>query len=154
MFILADRSTVVLRKANKADTPQIALVHRSAVKTAMPWLPKLHTPAEDVAFFRDVVLVECDIWVVEAEGVVGFSAFKAGWVDHLYISPGFQGRGLGRALLAKTMEANDTLQLWTFQKNTTARGFYAAQGFVERRETDGRDNEEKEPDILLAWSSQ
>jgi putative acetyltransferase len=151
---MADPSALILRKANKADAARIALVHRAAVNTAMPWLPKLHTPTEDIAFFSEVVFGECDIWVAEAEEIVGFCAFQKGWVDHLYILPEYHGRGLGRALLAKAMDAYDALQLWTFQKNTAARAFYAAQGFVEERETDGRDNEEKEPDILLTWSLQ
>jgi hypothetical protein len=46
----------------------------------------------------------------------------------------------------------DRLQLWTFQRNLRARGFYEARGFALVRQTDGSDNEEKEPDALYLWN--
>ena len=44
------------------------------------------------------------------------------------------------------------LVLWTFQRNANARRFYEAHGFALVRETDGSDNEEKEPDALYLWT--
>jgi ribosomal protein S18 acetylase RimI-like enzyme len=43
------------------------------------------------------------------------------------------------------------LALWAFQANTSARRFYERHGFVEARRTDGRDNEERTPDVLYAY---
>jgi hypothetical protein len=43
------------------------------------------------------------------------------------------------------------VRLWTFQRNTRSRLFYALQGFREVRRTDGQGNEEREPDVLLEW---
>ena len=39
----------------------------------------------------------------------------------------------------------------TFQRNANARRFYEARGFALVRQTDGSDNEEKEPDALDLW---
>jgi len=61
-------------------------------------------------------------------------------------------RGYGRALLDEAKERNSQLQLWTFQRNLNAIGFYTANGFRLVRETDGAGNEEREPDALLGWS--
>jgi ribosomal protein S18 acetylase RimI-like enzyme len=61
-------------------------------------------------------------------------------------------RGYGRALLDKAKQHHPELQLWTFQKNLNAIGFYRANGFRLVRETDGSGNEEREPDALYAWS--
>ncbi len=49
--------------------------------------------------------------------------------------------------------ASTSLQLWTFQKNTSARRFYEARGFVVIEETDGSTNEEREPDVLYRWDN-
>jgi hypothetical protein len=44
------------------------------------------------------------------------------------------------------------LQLWTFQRNSRARGFYEARGFNLIERTDGARNEEREPDALYLWT--
>jgi hypothetical protein len=43
----------------------------------------------------------------------------------------------------------EPLVLWCFTDNTAARAFYRAQGAEELYETDGRDNEERTPDVRL-----
>ena len=55
-------------------------------------------------------------------------------------------------LLRKATDANETLRLWTFQRNTDAIRFYESHGFKLVRETSGADNEEHEPDALYRWS--
>ncbi len=74
-------------------------------------------------------------------------------MDHLYVDPDSQGKGLGSALLAKAQGTNQRLSLWTFQKNKRARKFYEAKGFRPVKFTDGA-NEEKEPDVLYTWEMQ
>ena len=118
----------------------------------MPFLPVLHSHEEDRIFFRTRVFPTCEVWVADHDGIAGFIAFRAGWVDHLYVLPTHLRRGYGRALLDKAKERNSKLQLWTFQKNVNAIGFYMANGFCLVRETDGAANEEREPDALFAWS--
>ena len=67
-------------------------------------------------------------------------------------SPSLTGRGIGSALLAVAKrERPQGLRLWTFQSNTGAQRFYERHGFVEVRRTDGRDNEERAPDVLYAY---
>ncbi len=144
-------SGFVLRRAALGDVAAIAAVSRRARQERMPYLPDLHTPEEDRAFFRGFV-EGATVWVAEASGaVVGFVAFAAGWVDHLYVDPGWQGRGVGSALLDQAKAAAPQLQLWVFQKNAAARLFYERRGFRLVRETDGSGNEEQEPDALLEW---
>ena len=49
-------------------------------------------------------------------------------------------------------ESGGALQLWTFQVNVRARAFYRHHGFREVELTDGRANEEREPDVRLEWT--
>jgi GNAT superfamily N-acetyltransferase len=87
----------------------------------------------------------------EAGAVVGFIGFREGWIDHLYVHPDWQGRGIGPQLLAKPLQYRQARRLWTFQKNARARRFYEARGFRLVELTDGSGNEEKEPDALYEW---
>src|SRR5262245_50629811 len=116
-----------IRRADAGDAEAVARLFRAVRRAHLPYLPALHTPAEDLWFFRIRVLVTCEVWVAGA--LDGFIAFRDGWVDHLYVRSEQQGRGLGSALLAQAMRANAQLRLWAFQKNTTAIRFYGARGF-------------------------
>ena len=143
---------IPLRRATLGDAAAIADLHRLATFTAMPFLPDLHSAQDRRRFFGATVLAEQEVWVAVLEGrLAGFVAHKPGWVDHLAVHPDFQGRGVGRALMARAMEPGQPLQLWTFQRNARARRFYERLGFAPVRLTDGSGNEEREPDVLSAW---
>lgn len=90
--------------------------------------------------------------VAEVDGeVVGLLVLDGDDVDQLYVDPAMTGQGVGSRLLARAKaERPGGLELWTFQANAGARRFYARHGFVEAARTDG-DNEERAPDLRLAW---
>ena len=138
-----------IRPANDGDIAPVATLFRAVRLACLPYLPDLHTPEEDLAYFRDHVFGTCEVWI--AGNMEGFVAFRAGWVDHLYVRPDCQRSGIGATLLARAMATYSPLRLWTFQKNTAARAFYLARGFREIERTDGSRNEEREPDILFEW---
>ena len=140
-----------LRPVVRADGPAIAALFRRTFRAALPFIPTLHTPEEDAAFFSGPVMDACTVWVAEANGIAGFIAWRDGWVDHLTVAPENARRGIGGALLGLAMSDQAALELWAFKRNTDALAFYRAKGFCVVRETDGSGNEEKEPDVLLRW---
>ena len=143
---------IIVRRADAAESDAVAALFRLSRETAMPYLPALHAPEEDRAFFADRVFVECEVWVADCDGeLAGMCAFREGWVDHLFVHPEHQRAGIGAALLRKATDANERLQLWAFQRNENARCFYESQGFRLVKTTDGHDTEEREPDALYAW---
>jgi len=72
--------------------------------------------------------------------------------DALAAADTWRGRGLGDRFVALAKQRRpDGLELWTFQVNGPARRFYERHGFVAVERTDGRDNEEQEPDIRYVW---
>jgi len=144
---------VSLRRAVLADSAEVARLNRHVTRVSLPYLPDLHTPEEDLWFFSERLFLENEVWVAEADGqIVGYIAFKPGWISHLYIHPDHQGCGLGPELLAKALEDGTARELWTFQQNARARRFYEMRGFELVRLTDGADNEEKTPDALYRWA--
>jgi hypothetical protein len=57
------RDEFTIRKADAADAPAIAGIHHAARRDALPYLPDLHTPEGVLAFFRDRVLTQCEVWL-------------------------------------------------------------------------------------------
>ncbi|EDY22110.1 GCN5-related N-acetyltransferase [Chthoniobacter flavus Ellin428] len=141
------------RRASVEDLPDVAKIYRLAFFTAMPQMPVLHSPAEDLNYFLTGVYVSSELWVLEAPGgvSVGFIAFRPGWVDHLYVVPKYQRHGLGSSLLSVAMASSATLRARTFRCNWGGRHFFEKYGFRMEGETDGRGNEEKQPDVLYVW---
>ncbi|HZH51123.1 MAG TPA: GNAT family N-acetyltransferase [Microvirga sp.] len=141
-----------LRHAALSDMGAVARLNRHVRKVCFPYLPELHTPDEDLAFFRNEVFPLSVIWLAEAgEDLVGFAAVSEGWLDHLYVHPSWHGRGVGSTLLERAKEGNPQLDLWTFQRNAQARRFYEHRGFRLVELTDGSANEEQEPDAHYRW---
>ena len=143
-----------IRRAVLDDMPAVAVLHRHTMRTSLPFLPELHTAAEDLVFFRDHLFPANDVWVAEADdgALMAYAARGDGWLNHLYVHPDHQGQGLGDALLSLAKNDVETLQLWAFQANTRARRFYEARGFVLAELTDGSSNEEKTPDARYVWT--
>ena len=131
----------------------IAALFRRSFGT-LTFLPTLHTPEEDRAFFGKAV---CDdeVWVWEKDGrVLGFASLGKELLDHIYVDPEAQNRGIGTALLDHVKERRpEGIRLWTFQRNGGARRFYDRHGFRVVELTDGSNNEEREPDMLYEWVS-
>jgi putative acetyltransferase len=73
-----------LRRLSQDEMNQAAIIHRTAFDERLPWLSGLHTPNQDRAFFRDRVFHQCEVWGAIKDEVIGFIAFRQGWVDQLY----------------------------------------------------------------------
>lgn len=146
---------MILRRALAADAQAVAVVHRTATRMSLSFLPELHTAEDDLRFFAQRFLPANAVWVADADGLVaGYVGFDPDWINHLYVHPDFQGQGLGSQLLVLALADGRSRRLWTFQQNARARRFYEARGFVLVELTDGSGNEEKTPDALYEWRPQ
>ncbi len=104
---------LVVRRARSADADVIAGIHQLARRVAMPFLPELHGEADTRAWVASWVLPRRAVWVAERDGrVVGYAALADRLLEHLYVEPDSQGRGVGSALLARVMlESPERLEL-------------------------------------------
>jgi chorismate mutase/GNAT superfamily N-acetyltransferase len=148
----AGEADLLLRPATTDDAEELTelyLATRSAAVPAMP--PQLHGHDSVVAFMTGVI-VDKEVWVAELDGIVGFATLAEAFLDALYVGPAHQGFGIGTALLdlAKARRP-DGFALWVFASNVPARGFYRRHGLVELEHTDGSGNEERSPDLRMAW---
>lgn len=135
-----------IRRGVRGDAAEMTAIFRAA-RGAMDYLPLLHTADEDAAWIAGPVLGELEVWMT-ANGWIALSPER---IEHLYVAPGWQGRGVGGRLVALAQGRYARLDLWTFQANAGARRFYARHGFSEVERTDGQGNEERLPDVRLEW---
>jgi GNAT superfamily N-acetyltransferase len=145
-----------IRRGQRADAGAAADLYlraRAAALSAGSIPPGVHDADDVRGHFASHVVEDCELWVAEEEGaLVGILVLDGEMVDQLYVEPGRTGRGIGSALLAVAKrERPRGLRLWTFQSNVGAQRFYERHGFVAERRTDGRDNEERAPDVLYAY---
>jgi ribosomal protein S18 acetylase RimI-like enzyme len=143
---------VKIRPVEPGDTESVADVYLAAL-AGMTYLPDLWTEAESREFIRAVMLPNNEVWVAEEDGrVIGFAGLGDDILRHLWVEPAAQNRGIGTALLERAKERRpDGFELWVFQKNVGARRLYERHGFTLVKLTDGRANEEQEPDALYEW---
>jgi len=150
---MTDSACFTVAEAEPEDALAVARIHLASRRQAMPYLRHAHTDDETRDYFvRAVAERRQAWWVVRHQGqVVAYMAIAGENLEHLYVSPCWQGRGFGSALLerAKALSAG-RLTLWTFQRNERARAFYEARGFRSIGQTAGK-NEESEPDVQYEW---
>ncbi len=144
-----------IRPATAEDADAIADLYTEARIHAVPQMPPaLHTNAEGRAHVaRRVVEPEVTMWIAERDReLLGFATCTPTFLDSLYVRPDLTGQGIG-SLLLDVVEAThpDGYELWVFVSNVGARRFYERRGLVEVERTDGSGNEEKSPDIRMAW---
>lgn len=116
-----------------------------------PWMPRIHTRAEDIAHAS--MLVDRG-WVTVAQiadQVIGFIARDDAVIHALYVDASARSKGVGSALLGQAMQNAARLDLWTFQHNTSAQRFYERHGFDAVERTNGARNDEGLPDIRYQW---
>ncbi|WP_051950977.1 GNAT family N-acetyltransferase [Actinacidiphila yeochonensis] len=148
---------LLLRRADPADAEEITTVFLASRAAAMPYLPRLHSDEQTLAWIEAVVLPGSTVWVAETAQpaeIVGFAALDGQVLDHLYLRPDVRRRGIGTALLATVKDASaGSLSLHVFQRNDAARAFYERHGFSAGEFDDGSRNEENEPDVAYHWTA-
>lgn len=154
---------LVIRPAGREDADALADLFWAARQAAYPAMPRsVHTREECGHWFREVLgelprtvpmPADRETWLAERDGsLVGYLILDPVWLDSLYVRPDLVGQGIGSVLLdlAKSLRPGG-FSLWVFETNVRAQEFYARHGLVPVRRTDGSDNEEKAPDLEMAW---
>ena len=149
---------IVVRRGVAADARAAADLWLRARKAARGAIPQsVHSDDDVRTWFASHVVREAELWIAEdpTGKLAGILVLDGPWVDQLYVEPALTGRGIGTGLLNLAKRERQTgLRLWTFASNTGAQRFYERHGFIEMRRTDGRDNEERAPDILYVWDGE
>ncbi|MEV7617589.1 GNAT family N-acetyltransferase [Streptomyces sp. NPDC089799] len=146
--------TIVLRRAENSDALPAADVWLRSFAAALPTVRRAHEDTDVRDWFAQVLVPHYETWVAAAQNsVVGVMVLHGAELQQLYLDPEWRGRGLGDRFIALAKERRpDGLALWTFQVNQPAHRFYERHGFIAVERTDGRCNEEQEPDVRYTWA--
>ncbi|QXH58333.1 GNAT family N-acetyltransferase [Pseudomonas maumuensis] len=84
--------------------------------------------------------VQLRAWRDGAGRIQGFAGVHEGKLEMLFVEPGCRGQGIGKALLAQTIDELGVREVDVNEQNPQAVGFYLKQGFVQvgRSEVDGQ----------------
>ena len=136
----------MIRQAGPEDVEMIVGIFEESFAT-LDFLPKLHTHAENLAFFTRCIR-EGEAYLLGE----GFALIAGDILSHLYVRPGANGRGIGTTLLDHVKTRRPAgFRFWVFQQNEKARRFYENRGCAVLELTDGSGNEEQTPDALYQW---
>lgn len=95
-------------------------------------------------------LAACEAWGAFQGGLMlGFVAFREGWIDRLYVRPERTRAGVGPALLTVAKESWPRLSVWTVQHRGVAR-FWEDRGFHAVEVAPG----EGEPLVRYRWAEE
>lgn len=153
---MTDVPKLVIRRPNPVhfatETTAVAELFIASRAKTLPKVKRVHSNDEIHAWMREVVFPRRSIRIAQlAEEIVGFAARDGAWLEHLYLKPGWTGKGIGSELLdvivAEARMVTPVLRLYTFQCNAGARRFYERHGFVAVEFGNGTTNEENEPDV-------
>ncbi|ATF34164.1 N-acetyltransferase [Burkholderia thailandensis] len=142
---------ITLRPASTADEPFLLRLRK---RTMTDHLQKAGVPADDETHYERIRSNFEDAKVIRADdedvGLLKVSRAVAEWhVHQLQISPDYQGRGIGKAVLGLVLEeakdANVAVSLSVMHDNP-ARRLYERLGFKLVGETPR--------DVLLVWHPQ
>src|SRR5579862_877982 len=91
------------QEAEPDDAPAIMEIHLTARREAIPYLHRVHTDDETRDCFAQVVGYRHSAWwVAHRRGqIVDYILIDGEDIAHLYVSPGWQRRGVGLSLFAK-----------------------------------------------------
>ncbi len=141
-----------VRRAHISEATAVANVLITSRKSEPAIPPGVHPDGDVRAWVREVLWESAEVWVAtNTEQPVAMMALADEWIELLYVLPGEQGKGHGRALVQLAQEERDSLSLWTFVSNDRARRFYESLGF-EQSGPASSDNEEGAPALRYRWS--
>jgi putative acetyltransferase len=85
----------------------------------------------------------------EAGTIKGFLSLHGNTLAALFVSPQFQGQGIGTQLMGKAKDMRRHLTLTVYKENHQAIAFYQACGF--RIETEQTDEHTGHPELVMAF---
>lgn len=139
-----------IARATADDAPEIGAILSAWIEET-PWMPRIHSYAQEQEFATDLVGRNWVHVAKHAGNILGFMARDQGKIHALYVARDARRTGIGGAFVNLAKRADTWLSLWTFVANENAQRFYLGAGFHEVERSDGAGNDEGLPDIRYEW---
>ncbi len=130
-FKRKDDMELQIRPFAAGDTKQLSAIWFEASRRVHAFLGEARL-REQQALIEEVYLPTAETWVACLNGVpVGFIGLVEFFIGGLFVDPGQQGSGVGRALTVHALELKGELELEVYADNRGACAFYRHLGFEE-----------------------
>lgn len=124
----------MIRKFETADMEQVLDIWLNTSTTAHDFVKKGFWESK-VTDMRDIYIPAGETYVYDESGTIkGFISLYGDTLAAIFVSPKFQGRGIGRQLMAKAKEVRNNLNLAVYRKNKKSIEFYKKSGFKITKE--------------------
>lgn len=121
----------LIRPFEAADTVVLSKIWLEASLLAHPFIGERRLMAQRT-LIEEHYLPGAETWVATIGGrPAGFISLLETFVGGLFVSPDYQGRGIGLDLVTHAATLKGTLSLEVYTDNMGALGFYKAIGFRE-----------------------
>lgn len=171
-LLMAD---LIVRPALFEDADKIASIQIAAWRERLSeWAPdwfiaRFKQDEQAVKYGDRIKNPDYAVYVAEADGqIIGFAGTKLNdappteythQIGALYVDPSYEGRGAGTALMRAVIDQSrekgiESLVVWTFRDNETARRLYAKHGGVLLDHTESEDMDLDIPHVSYGWALQ
>lgn len=119
----------MIRKYMEDDIQEILEIWLSASIKAHAFIEPSFWESQ-VANMRDIYIPSSQTYVYEKEDrVLGFCSLLDNTIAAIFVSPTFQGQGIGKKLINHAKENRSELSLSVYKENKASIQFYLSQGF-------------------------
>lgn len=132
----------MIRPFSLSDLATVMQIWLESNISAHPFIPQEYWPSNLEAVKG--LLPQADVFVYEEDNTIkGFIGIQdKSYIAGLFVSPVFQGHGIGRELVSAAKKAFGRLELAVYKRNEKAVKFYIRQGFkISSNQTDSNTGE-------------
>ncbi len=124
----------MIRKYEDSDLISVINIWHQTAEAAYSFMSgdMINSIREDI---KTKYMPNSQSWVALRDGkVVGFIALLENTVGGLFVSPQYQGQGIGKSLVEHVKSANGSISLDVLKQSTKALNFYKKCGFTPTKD--------------------
>lgn len=141
----------MIRKFELSDIDQVIHIWLNASIKAHDFVDSNFWESK-VKDMREVYIPSAENYVyVDKETIKGFISLYNDTLAAIFVSPNYQGAGIGKQLMGKAKKVRDHLGLTVYKENHRSIEFYKQCGF--RIEQEQIDEHTGHPEIVMSFSS-
>ena len=140
----------MIRELQQSDMDQVINIWLEASIKAHDFV-KIEFWKSKAKDMREIYIPSGETYVYEEEAIRGFVCLCSDTLAALFVSPEFQGTGIGGRLMKKAKDIRKNLNLTVYKENTKSIEFYKKCGFkIEQEQIDEHTGH---PELIMKFES-